>query len=78
MDPETAARRGFNPRDFDPGYKLRLVDGEHDVFGDGSVVCLGRTGTRRGTSRSPLLLLLRETRHRPPPAAATTTVAADD
>jgi glyoxylase-like metal-dependent hydrolase (beta-lactamase superfamily II) len=31
---------GFNPRDFDLGHKLRLVDGEHDVFGDGSVVCL--------------------------------------
>ncbi len=40
MDPETAARRGFNPRDFDLGHKLRLVDGAHDVFGDGSVVCL--------------------------------------
>jgi len=40
MDSETAARRGFNPRDFDLGHKLRLVDGEHDVFGDGSVVCL--------------------------------------
>jgi hypothetical protein len=35
-----AARRGFNRRDFDLGHKLRLVDGEHDVFGDGSVVCL--------------------------------------
>src|SRR6516162_2913820 len=40
MDPDTAARRGFNPRDFDLGHKLRLVHGEHDVFGDGSVVCL--------------------------------------
>jgi N-acyl homoserine lactone hydrolase len=39
MDPDTAARRGFNPRDFDLGHKSRLVDGEHDVFGDGSVVC---------------------------------------
>src|ERR1700724_2285785 len=40
MDPDTAARSGFDPRDFDLGHKLRLVDGEHDVFGDGSVVCL--------------------------------------
>ena len=40
MDSDTAVRRGFNPRDFDLGHKLRLVDGEHDVFGDGSVVCL--------------------------------------
>jgi hypothetical protein len=33
------APRGFNPRDFDLGHKLRLVDGEH-VFGDGAGVCL--------------------------------------
>ena len=48
MDPETAARRGFNPRDFDLGHKLRLVDGEHDVFGDGSVVCLPTYGHTPG------------------------------
>jgi N-acyl homoserine lactone hydrolase len=48
MDPETAARRGFNPRDFDLGHKLQLVDGEHDVFGDGSVVCLPTHGHTPG------------------------------
>ena len=48
MDPDTAARRGFNPRDFDLGHKLRLVDGEHDVFGDGSVVCLPTHGHTPG------------------------------
>ena len=48
MDPDTAARRGFNPRDFDLGQKLRLVDGEHDVFGDGSVVCLPTYGHTPG------------------------------
>jgi N-acyl homoserine lactone hydrolase len=48
MDPDTAARRGFNPRDFDLGHKLRLVDGEHDVFGDGSVVCLPTHGPTPG------------------------------
>ena len=48
MDPDTAARRGFNPRDFDLGHKLRLVDGEHDVFGDGSVVCLPTYGHTPG------------------------------
>jgi hypothetical protein len=26
MDPDTAARRGFNPRDFDLGHKLRLFE----------------------------------------------------
>ena len=48
MDPDTAARRGFNPRDFDLGHKSRLVDGEHDVFGDGSVVCLPTYGHTPG------------------------------
>ena len=46
--PTSAARRGFNPRDFDLGHKLRLVDGEHDVFGDGSVVCLPTHGHTPG------------------------------
>jgi N-acyl homoserine lactone hydrolase len=48
MDPEMAARRGFDPRDFDLGHKLRLVDGEHDVFGDGAVVCLPTYGHTPG------------------------------
>jgi N-acyl homoserine lactone hydrolase len=30
------------------GHKLRLVDGEHDVFGDGSVVCLPTYGHTPG------------------------------
>jgi N-acyl homoserine lactone hydrolase len=47
-DPDSAASRGFNPRDFDLGHKLRLVDGEHDVFGDGSVVCLPTHGHTPG------------------------------
>ena len=48
MDPDTAARHGYNPRDFDLGHKLRLVDGEHDVFGDGSVVCIPTWGHTPG------------------------------
>ena len=48
MDPDSAAQRGFNPRDFDLGHKLRLIDGEHDVFGDGSVVCLPTHGHTPG------------------------------
>ena len=48
MDSDMAARRGFNPRDFDLGHKLRLLDGEHDVFGDGSVVCLPTHGHTPG------------------------------
>jgi N-acyl homoserine lactone hydrolase len=48
MDPDSAAKRGFNPRDFDLGHKLRLVGGEHDVFGDGTVVCLPTHGHTPG------------------------------
>jgi N-acyl homoserine lactone hydrolase len=48
MDPDQASRSGFDPRDFDLGHKLRLVDGEHDVFGDGTVVCLPTHGHTPG------------------------------
>lgn len=48
MDPDRAAKSGFDPRDFDLGHKLRLVDGEHDLFGDGSVVCLPTHGHTPG------------------------------
>jgi len=48
MVPDTAGRLGYNPRDFDLGHKLRLVDGEYDVFGDGSVVCLPTYGHTPG------------------------------
>ena len=48
MDPDSAAKRGFDPRDFDLGHKLRLLDGEHDVFGDGSVICLPTYGHTPG------------------------------
>jgi glyoxylase-like metal-dependent hydrolase (beta-lactamase superfamily II) len=48
MDPDGAARSGFNARDFDLGHKLRLIDGEHDVFGDGSVLCVPTHGHTPG------------------------------
>jgi N-acyl homoserine lactone hydrolase len=48
MDSDTAARHGYNPRDFDLGHKVHLLDGEHDVFGDGSVVCLPTQGHTPG------------------------------
>src|SRR5271169_3821480 len=47
-DPDIAVPHGFDPRDFDIGHKLRLVDGEYDVFGDGSVVCLPTHGHTPG------------------------------
>jgi N-acyl homoserine lactone hydrolase len=48
MASDALEKHGFNPRDFDLGHKLRLVDGEHDVFGDGSVVCLPTHGHTPG------------------------------
>jgi glyoxylase-like metal-dependent hydrolase (beta-lactamase superfamily II) len=46
--PDAAETRGFFAVDYDLGHKLRLVDGEHDVFGDGSVVCLPTPGHTPG------------------------------
>ncbi|MBI1776335.1 MAG: N-acyl homoserine lactonase family protein [Proteobacteria bacterium] len=48
MDPDIAAQRGFNRRDFDLGHKLMKIDGEHDLFGDGRVVCLPTYGHTPG------------------------------
>jgi len=47
-DPDIAARRGFNRADFDVGHKVIQVDGEHDLFGDGSLVCLPTYGHTPG------------------------------
>lgn len=47
-DPDIAARHGYDRRDFDLGHKLRLADGECDVFGDGAVVCLPTPGHTPG------------------------------
>lgn len=48
MDPELATLRGFDRRDFDLGHRLRKVEGEHDLFGDGSVVCFPTYGHTPG------------------------------
>lgn len=48
MDPDIAAQRGFDRQDYDLGHKLLQIDGEHDVFGDGSVVCLPTYGHTPG------------------------------
>jgi glyoxylase-like metal-dependent hydrolase (beta-lactamase superfamily II) len=48
MDPEIAALRGFNRHDFDLGHAVKQIDGEHDLFGDGSVVCLPTHGHTPG------------------------------
>ena len=45
-----ASRRGYNPSpiDFDHPLDYRLVDGEHDVFGDGSVILFPTFGHTPG------------------------------
>ena len=48
MDREAAPSRGFDRRDYDLGHKTRIVDGEHDVFGDGSVMIISTPGHTPG------------------------------
>ncbi|NOX52516.1 MAG: N-acyl homoserine lactonase family protein [Gammaproteobacteria bacterium] len=40
--------RGYVAEDWDTGQELRLVDGEFDLFGDGSVVCIPTYGHTPG------------------------------
>ena len=40
LNPDVAIPHGYDPRDYDVGHGLRLIDGEHDVFGDGPVGCM--------------------------------------
>jgi N-acyl homoserine lactone hydrolase len=47
-DPDRAASLSFARADFDHGHELRLVDGEHDLFGDGRVVCIPTHGHTPG------------------------------
>jgi N-acyl homoserine lactone hydrolase len=47
-DPELAKRNGYNRADFDLGQQLQLIDGEHDLFGDGTVVCIPTYGHTAG------------------------------
>lgn len=39
---------GYLAADYDTGQEVRLVDGEHDVFGDGTVVCIPTPGHTAG------------------------------
>ncbi|MGF1597022.1 MAG: N-acyl homoserine lactonase family protein [Acidimicrobiales bacterium] len=38
----------YNPDDFELGHDVLQIDGEHDVFGDGSVVCIPTPGHTAG------------------------------
>ncbi len=48
QDPDLRAGNGFDPKDFDHGHDVLQVDGEHDLFGDGRVVCLPTYGHTPG------------------------------
>ncbi len=47
-DPDGIAANYYDPRDYDLGHDLLLADGEHDLFGDGSVLCLPTPGHTPG------------------------------
>jgi N-acyl homoserine lactone hydrolase len=47
-DPETARRNGYNRADFDLGHQLQLINGKHDLFGDGLVTCIPTYGHTAG------------------------------
>jgi N-acyl homoserine lactone hydrolase len=38
----------YNPEDFEVGHDRQLLDGVHDVFGDGRIVCIPTPGHTRG------------------------------
>ena len=47
-NPELIRKNGYNRKDFDLGHKLQLADGEHDLFGDGSVTLIPTHGHTAG------------------------------
>jgi N-acyl homoserine lactone hydrolase len=48
FDPELSARHFLPRRYFNLGHKVQLIDGEHDLFGDGAVVCTPSYGHTPG------------------------------
>lgn len=47
-DADLIERVYYDPHDYDHGHRVRAVDGEHDVFGDGSVACIPTPGHTPG------------------------------
>jgi glyoxylase-like metal-dependent hydrolase (beta-lactamase superfamily II) len=47
-DADLIERVYYDPHDYDHGHRLQMIDGEHDVFGDGSVVCIPTHGHTPG------------------------------
>lgn len=46
--PDLIESGAYLPQDFDLGHDLELIDGDHDVFGDGRVRCLPTPGHTAG------------------------------
>jgi N-acyl homoserine lactone hydrolase len=47
-DAERAAQFGFDPEDVSLGHPVKAIEGEHDLFGDGRLVCLPTHGHTPG------------------------------
>ncbi|HYR97034.1 MAG TPA: N-acyl homoserine lactonase family protein [Candidatus Binatus sp.] len=47
-DPDAIRANFYDPRDYDTGQDVALVTGEHDLFGDGRVVCIPTYGHTPG------------------------------
>lgn len=48
FDADLARQNYFDRRNYDLGHEVRQVDGEHDLFGDGRIVCLPTYGHTPG------------------------------
>lgn len=48
FEPELSTRYGLRKRYFDLGHDVQLIDGVHDLFGDGAVTCIPSFGHTPG------------------------------
>jgi glyoxylase-like metal-dependent hydrolase (beta-lactamase superfamily II) len=47
-DPDLARANSYDARDYDLGHAVLAIEGEHDLFGDGSVTCIPTPGHTPG------------------------------
>jgi N-acyl homoserine lactone hydrolase len=46
--PKLIAAQVYDPGEFDIGHDVQLIEGDHDVLGDGSITCVSTPGHTRG------------------------------